>query len=514
MTNKFRVQEGIISQGEGIFEGVKTPSVSYGSDIDLNITGVEFVGYIDDGFGGSPGSTLHVTSITSGTITDGMTIYGAGLPAEGWTLTFGTVMAPQGSGGTGNYYLSGANLLIASQTFNGPPSKSWSFQSDGKLTLPEGGDIVNSSGTSILGGGGTQGIQGLQGADGVQGITGADGLQGLPGMDGATGNPGMDGATGADGLQGLQGLQGADGLQGPAGTGGGTPIIPISSTTPSSGVEGEVYYDSDDGNIYICTNAATNTWVDSSPSGGSSLPADANGYLNNDGSGNLTWVAGNPAGSGSLPYSDVWVLSTKNDAFWTSYTLTGTITPLFNFGQYPLTLTASNQTAYGKQMVSGQKICVVNDAAIHSSVNYYGLVFEFPSSPAVGDTWMPWHNSQTQTVNAGSFIVGKTYTIVSTGTTTWTSIGSVDGNVNRSFIATGAGSGTGTAKTTLGVDRLILLPASGQRVLTMSQASSTSFGSGTSYIATYLDVISGSNPVCFIYAGVINSTPTWIQSYF
>ena len=269
MANKFRIQDGIISQGEGIFEGVKTPSVSYSGNIDLNITGVEFVGYIDDGFGGSPGATLHVTSITSGTITDGMTIYGAGLPAEGWTLTFGTVMAPQGSGGTGNYYLSGANLLIASQTFNGPPSKSWAFQSDGKLALPAGGDIVDSTGTSVLGGGGsgTQGIQGLQGADGVQGITGADGLQGLPGMDGSPGTPGIDGAPGADGLQGTEGLQGTQGLQGPAGNESNTTVIQISSDPPLNPVVGQVYYDSDDGEIYICTVASpTATWVDSSPS--------------------------------------------------------------------------------------------------------------------------------------------------------------------------------------------------------------------------------------------------------
>jgi len=505
MANKFRIQDGIISEGEGIFGSVKTPSVSYSGNIDLNIIGVEFVGYIDDGFGGNPGATLHVTSVTSGTITDGMTIYGSGLPTEGWILTFGTVMAPQGSGGTGNYYLSGANLLISSQTFTGPPSQSWSFQSDGIITLPAGGDIIDSTGTSVLGGGGS-GTQGIQGVQGIQGGEGGIGLQGLPGIDGAPG---------ADGLQGVEGAQGTQGLQGPAGNENNTTVIQISADPPANPQVGEVYYDSDDGNIYICTsNNPTDTWVDSSPSGGSNLPADANGYLNNDGSGNLTWVAGNPAGSGSLPYSDVWVLSTKTDAFWTSYSLNGTIAPLFYFGQYPLTLTASNQPAYGKQMISGQKICVVNNAAIHSSVNYYGLVFEFPSTPAVGDTWIPWHNSQTQTVNAGSFIVGKTYTIVSAGNTTWTSIGAADNNINRTFIATGAGSGTGTAKTTVGVDRLILLPAAGQRVLTMAQSSITNFGAGSSNAAAYLDVISGSNPICFIYAGVIDSTPTWVHAYF
>lgn len=273
MANKFRIQDGIISQGEGIFEGVKTPSVSYGSDIDLNITGVEFVGYIDDGFGGSPGSTLHVTSITSGTITDGMTIYGAGLPVEGWTLTFGTVMAPQGSGGTGNYYLSGANLLISSQTFNGPPSKSWSFQSDGKLALPAGGDIVDSTGTSVLGGGGsgTQGIQGLQGADGVQGITGADGLQGLPGMDGAPGtpgidgapgSPGMDGSPGADGLQGIEGAQGTQGLQGLIGPVAGSDTQVIFNDASTAGASSNLTFNKST-NLLTVTGNVSVTGTDS-----------------------------------------------------------------------------------------------------------------------------------------------------------------------------------------------------------------------------------------------------------
>jgi len=42
---------------------------------------VEFLGQIDNGFGDGPGATLHITSNVYGTITDGMIIYGAGLPA-------------------------------------------------------------------------------------------------------------------------------------------------------------------------------------------------------------------------------------------------------------------------------------------------------------------------------------------------------------------------------------------------------------------------------------------------
>lgn len=115
----------------------------------VNTYEVEFIGYVSNGFGDSLGATLTVTEIVAGTITDGMTIYGAGLPPEGWTLTFGGVMEPQGSGGIGNYLLSGANLLISSQSFNNgvlaAGSQIWTFGTDGALSLPSNGVIKSST---------------------------------------------------------------------------------------------------------------------------------------------------------------------------------------------------------------------------------------------------------------------------------------------------------------------------------------------------------------------------------
>lgn len=52
-------------------------------------------------------------------------------------------------------------------------------------------------------------------------------------------------------------------------------------------------------------------------------------------------------------------------------------------------------------------------------------------------------------VTAGSFSVGVTYQITAVGTTNWTAIGLAAGltaAVGQSFVATGVGSGTGTAK--------------------------------------------------------------------
>jgi hypothetical protein len=48
-------------------------------------------------------------------------------------------------------------------------------------------------------------------------------------------------------------------------------------------------------------------------------------------------------------------------------------------------------------------------------------------------------------VTAGSFVVGKQYTITAVGTTNFTSIGAVESKVGVRFTATGVGTGTGTA---------------------------------------------------------------------
>jgi len=51
-----------------------------------------------------------------------------------------------------------------------------------------------------------------------------------------------------------------------------------------------------------------------------------------------------------------------------------------------------------------------------------------------------------QTVNAGFFVIGTTYTINFIGTTNFTLVGAASNTVGLSFVATGAGTGTGNAK--------------------------------------------------------------------
>ena len=182
-----------------------------------------------------------------------------------------------------------------------------------------------------------------------------------------------------------------------------------------------------------------------------------------DGSVQLTAAtsgSNSPAGAGSPSYSSVWVLSTRGltTSSWTSYTLTGQMPALFN----GTTATVSTQVVYGHQFASGDKILVINNGTILS--NSYGMVVEFPASPSVGDTF--------------------------------------------SVPTTGGSS----------ISKLIFKPASGQRGITMNNGISgvVTFGQGTSYIAVYLDLTAnfGTQPITWVYAGIINSYPTWYQLYF
>lgn len=248
---------------------------------------------------------------------------------------------------------------------------------------------------------------------------------------------------------------------------------------------------------------------------GTTLPADASGYLNNNGSGTLSWVAGNPTGSGMLPYNGVTVLSNTVTADWTEYTLSGTMDAFYDWNSAIATITLSSQTAYGKEITVNTKNLWINDSKINS--NDY-LVVEFPATPSVGDVFsVPVVNILT-TVNAGSFVVGETYTIVSMGTTAWTSIGATYSGVGQSFVATGIGSGTGTATTTTGAKKLVFKPASGHRAQTMAQGQlgPIIFGQGGTYNFMYVDLAgqNASNPLTWVYAGLIGGIPTWYQFYF
>ena len=107
----------------------------------------------------------------------------------------------------------------------------------------------------------------------------------------------------------------------------------------------------------------------------------------------------------------------------------------------------------GVSITNGSKVMVWSDGLNFYEVQASNLTGTLPI--ANGGTGQTTANAafnalapaQTSTVTAGSFVVGATYTILTVGDTTWTSIGAASNTVGVTFVATGVGSGTGTATT-------------------------------------------------------------------
>jgi len=101
---------------------------------------------------------------------------------------------------------------------------------------------------------GPAGPQGIQGPQGIPGTTGAQGPQGVKGDTGATGAPGAQGPTGATGSPGAPGADGAVGPQGPT-----TSTV---DAPPASPVAGQLWWESDTGNLFIWYNDGDSAqWV-------------------------------------------------------------------------------------------------------------------------------------------------------------------------------------------------------------------------------------------------------------
>lgn len=284
----------------------------------------------------------------------------------------------------------------------------------------------------------------------------------------------------------------------------------------------QIVHNSDGGIQLITKNNATWTF---DQTGNLTLPV--NGDIKDSNGTSVLGGSSSPAGAGSVGYSDVWVNSSKADSFWTTYTLTGDITMLFNYGGQPVAdITLSSQEVSGKQFNAGDKILVLNDASSLNSKTY-GMVVEFPSSATVGDTFAVPVLSPTTTVTLGvsQMQPGQTYTIASVGTTTnWSSIGIFSPTVGQQFqfqYPSGylTGDATVNGSSPAGIPKLIFKPASGHRVVMYNQngtSSVTTFGEGSSVIAGYLDLSSGmgQQALTWVYAGSIDSIPTWYQMWF
>lgn len=91
--------------------------------------------------------------------------------------------------------------------------------------------------------------------------------------------------------------------------------------------------------------------------------------------------------------------------------------------------------------------------------------------------------SYQNTVTAGAFVIGTSYKIISAGSTSFTAIGAANNNVGTVFVATGVGSGTGTAYEVYNTN---LNPGEGYATgtLTATFSAPTITSSGLQYTAT------------------------------
>lgn len=103
----------------------------------------------------------------------------------------------------------------------------------------------------------------------------------------------------------------------------------------------------------------------------------------------------------------------------------------------------------GKSVVGAIAQPVIYNRALSTRAYINGTTIYSPeiiaimsSGPAPSDRWA---TGSTTATTAGSFVTGGRYRIVTVGTTSFTGIGAASNTVGVEFVATGAGTGTGTA---------------------------------------------------------------------
>ena len=138
---------------------------------------------------------------------------------------------------------------------------------------------------------GPTGAQGATGATGAQGDGGSTGPTGAQGATGPSGPTGAQGATGADSsVAGPTGPTGAQGAQGAAGGGGGSNVS-ISTTAPSSPDAGDLWWESDTGELFIYYDDSSGSpsaqWVETN--GGSRIVIISDSAPSSPNAGDLWW---------------------------------------------------------------------------------------------------------------------------------------------------------------------------------------------------------------------------------
>jgi len=148
-------------------------------------------------------------------------------------------------------------------------------------------------------------------------------------------------------------------------------------------------------------------------------------------------------------YFEKKILDHKNNV--TPFTATTMFLALFKAN--PTDLDSINEvspvvddTAYARQSITWAAATLGTGIALSSNAqNFAAVVYGTGGVPYTVTHMAIFDTAGTATVTAGSFVVGRRYTILTVGTTSFTAIGAASNTVGVQFIATGVGAGTGTA---------------------------------------------------------------------
>ena len=215
------------------------------------------------------GTTAYNISFTSGKVGIGTTVAQYHLDVGG-NINFTGNLTQDGAAFTSGVTVKDEGSALSTQ------ATTLNFVGSGVAATGNGAEKT----ITVTAGSGPTGPTGAQGAAGNTGAQGASGT----GAQGATGPTGPTGPTGSTGPTGAQGAQGASG----SGGGGGGANVSVSSNPPSSPSAGDLWWDSDVGELYIYyADGDSNQWVETS--GGSETVTVSDNAPSSPNSGDLWW---------------------------------------------------------------------------------------------------------------------------------------------------------------------------------------------------------------------------------
>ena len=145
--------------------------------------------------------------------------------------------------------------------------------------------------------------------------------------------------------------------------------------------------------------------------------------------------------------------------FQTALTLTGLVGTTASVQQYSISPSSGSYTPIAPYTATDMPNITAAAAYPQVSHVYPSGVSTAPSIPAVQTNWITWTSTSGTyttgaysgsfifgpTASAGSFVIGQRYKIATVGSTNFTAIGASANTVNVVFVATGIGTGSGTA---------------------------------------------------------------------